>query len=106
MKAIINVRCPGCGGALEIDVSRERVLSHRKKLNADKSEDKEALFDEVVQRVQDRGAENEEKFDKARAQEKDKEKRMDDLFDDVKKKVAEEKEKGDPGPNPRDLFWD
>ena len=55
MKAIINVKCPECGGFLEIDVARQRVLSHKMDADVEASpEEKAELFDEVVSRVKNR----------------------------------------------------
>lgn len=107
MKAVITVTCPDCGGVLEIDVAREKVLSHREKLDVENAKDKDALFDDVVKRVATRPSETEKKFEAARAAEEKKSDRLEDLFDDVKKKVAEEKKKPyDPDDDPRKLFWD
>ena len=107
MKSVISVRCPDCGGTLEIDVARQRVLSHKPDLKADEAEDKAELFDEVVKRVKNRGNEGKDLFDTAQKQVADGKKRVEELFGEVQKRIAEEKEKGDDGkPDPRDLFWD
>lgn len=109
MKAIITVVCPDCKGVLEIDVARERVVAHRKRIDIeDQTQDKGALFDDVVHRVRHRETEAEAKFREAQEAVQNSKKRLDQLFGEMKKKVAEEKEKGPPtGPDPsRPEFWD
>jgi hypothetical protein len=109
MKAIITVTCPDCKGVLEIDVAREKIVAHRKRIDVeDKTADKGALFDDVVNRVRNRETEAEAKFREAQETVRDSKKRLDHLFGEMKKKVAEEKEKGPPtGPDmSRPEFWD
>jgi hypothetical protein len=108
-KNVISVQCPGCKGYLDIDVVREKVVGHKKHVGADDpTKDKDALFEDVVNRVKSRTAETEDKFLSAQRAVKESSKRLDDLFGEVKKKIAEEREKGpsanDEKQNPR--FWD
>ena len=107
MKSIITVTCPECDGVLEIDVSRQRVLSHKLKVDVDAPEkDKAEMFDDVLNRVRKKQGSGDKLFDAARKEIEGREDKLDDLFGEVKKRVAEEKEKGDPDEDPRDLFWD
>ena len=107
MKAVITVVCPECGGLLEIDTAREKVLSHKIKVDADAPEkDKAALFDEVVDRVKRRKDEGDALFDKLKKEVEDGDKRLDELFGEVKKKIAEKKDEPDDGEDPRKRFWD
>ena len=115
MKTIITVTCPECGGLLEIDVARERVLGCRfpsglsEDPNApeDEGKDKAVLLDEAVEKVRDRQRKGDALFDEALKNVEDSEKKLDALFGEVKKKVAEEKKKPPrKDPDPRDLFWD
>lgn len=106
MKAIINVTCPECGGILEIDVSRQKVLSHKLKIDSENPQkDKAALFDEVVDRVKRKKDEGDRLFDQLKKEVEDSEKRLDELFGEVKKKIAETKDDPD-AQDPRKLFWD
>ena len=107
MKAVITVTCPECGGELEIDVSRQRVLSHKRKVGADDDKkDKSKLFDAALDRVRSKEKEGASAFDKAKASVAESEKKLDELFGELKKKVEEEKKKPDAGKDPRQLFWD
>ncbi len=107
MRSIINVTCPECGGALEIDVSRQKVLSHRKKIDLDSPEkDKAEMFDDVVARVKAKQGEREDLFDIAKKSVEDSEKRMDELFGEVQKKIDDAKNVDDLGEDPRNPFWD
>lgn len=107
MRAVINVKCPECGGFLEIDVARQRVLSHRLPGEPEPTDqDKEKLFDEVVGRVKHRHDKADKIFDDAKRNVAENESKLDDLFGEVKKKIAEEKEKGDDPEDPRRLMWD
>ena len=109
MKAVITVTCPECRGVLEIDVSRQRVLSHKAPLSEGEVEkDKSQQFDEVVDRVRQKRSDAEEKFERAHREASQSRERLDSLFGEFEEKLEEEKKKGpsEPGPNPRDLFWD
>jgi uncharacterized Zn finger protein (UPF0148 family) len=107
MKSIITVTCPECGGLLEIDVSRQKVLSHKVKIDGEATpEDKAKLFDEVVNRVKRKKDESEQLFDRLKKDVADSEKRLDDLFGEVKKKIKETRDDPDAGEDPRKLFWD
>ena len=108
-KSIIRVTCPECGGLLEIDVSREKVLAHTSRHDLEKAspQEKEKMFDDVVQRVNARKDKGNDLFDAALKKVEETEDRLDALFGEVKKKVSEEAEKGiDPEDDPRRLFWD
>ena len=110
MKSVITVQCPECNGYLEIDVARQRVLSHKLTFEGTEAEekDKAELFDDVVARVKDRENKGDDLFDAARKSVKDSENRLDSLFGEMKEKIDEEKNR-EPGPDevdPRDLFWD
>ena len=110
MKSVITVKCPECNGWLEIDVSRQKVLSHR--LSFDKPEDEERdkgeLFDEVVARVKSRDDQKKDLFDAVRKSVEESEDRLDSLFGEMQEKIeVEKKRKPDPDEvDPRDLFWD
>ena len=107
MKSVITVTCPDCGGELEIDVSRQKVLSHRAKIDLENPEkDKAEMFDDVVARVKAKQGQGDDLFDIAKKSVEDREKRLDDLFGDVQKKIEEAKEMDDLGEDPRELFWD
>lgn len=107
MRSIITVTCPDCEGTLEIDVSRQKVLSHRKKIDLDNPEkDKAEMFDEVVARVKSKQNEGSDLFDIAKKSVEDDEKRMDELFGEVQKKIDEAKDVEDLGEDPRNPFWD
>ncbi|MCA9323358.1 MAG: hypothetical protein KDB53_21650 [Planctomycetes bacterium] len=109
MKGIITVTCPDCGGELEIDVSREKIIGHKRKLDREREKGKDGaeLFDEVVDKIRERKTKGDGLFDEAVKSVGESEKRLDDLFTEVKRKVAEEKDKPiDPDKDPRRLFWD
>lgn len=107
MKSIITIRCPECRGTLEIDVVHEKVIAHKRFVDADAPEaDKAALFDDVMRRVSEREGETERAFDRAQRQVRNHDERLDALFGDVKKKIEEEKKKGPSKQDDRDLFWD
>lgn len=109
MKAVITVKCPECKGTLEIDVVREKVISHKAHVDLEKPEkDKSLIFEDVVHRVKSRETEAEIKFKEAQKSVAESKKRLDDLFGDVKKKIAEEKQKPpQEGPDSsRPEFWD
>jgi predicted nuclease with TOPRIM domain len=109
MKAVITVTCPECKGTLDIDVSRQRVLSHKAPLaDGEVEKDKSELFDEVVDRVRKKRSDAEEKFERAQQEAKQNRERLDSLFGEFQEKVDEEKKKGpsETDENLRDLFWD
>lgn len=109
MKAVITVTCPECKGTLDIDVSRQRVLSHKAPLQGGEVEkDKSDVFDDVVQRARKKHSAAEDNFERAQREAKQNRERLDSLFGEFEEKVEEEKKKGPvkPGENPRDLFWD
>ena len=107
MKPIITVTCPECGGELEIDTSRQKVLSHRARIDLEQPEkDKAEIFDDVVARVKAREDQGKDLFDIAKKSVEDNEKRLDELFGDVQKKIKDARDLDDLGEDPRDLFWD
>jgi len=109
MKSIITVTCPECEGILEIDVSREKVLSHKRPVDLEiaKGKDKAELFDEQVEKVRKKRSKGDSLFDDALRTVQKSDERLDELFGEVQKKVEEEKKKGiDPDDDPRKLFWD
>jgi hypothetical protein len=110
MKTVITVKCPGCAGQLEIDVAREKVISHKRKVDLEKP-DKNAddIFGDAVARARRSESEAERAFEKAREEQKRSADKLDALFGDMKEKLKEQKEKGiepsDDEVDPR-LFWD
>ncbi|MEZ6196864.1 MAG: hypothetical protein R3F20_14240 [Planctomycetota bacterium] len=109
MKSIITVKCPGCRGELEIDVSREKVISHKRFVDLEAPEkDKAEIFDDAVKRAHSREDEAARAFERAREEQRESESKLDALFGEMKKKVEEQKKKGiDPDEgDPRKLFWD
>ena len=109
MKSIITVQCPCCRGTLEVDVSRERVISHKRHIDADLGPaDKDAIFDDAVKRAQGREEEAAKAFERARRDQKGSEEKLDALFGEMKKKVEEQKKKGiDPDEEAaRRMRWD
>lgn len=110
MKSVITVTCPCCQGLLDIDVARQKVLSHKRKVDLEKGEKSvDDIFGDAVNRARSSEAEAERVFEKAREEQRDSAAKLDALFGDMKKKVQEQKEKGidpdDEDVDPR-LFWD
>lgn len=110
MKSVITVTCPDCQGLLEIDVARQKVLSHKRKVDLGKDDKSvDDIFGDAVSRAQKSEAEAERAFERAREEQKGSAAKLDALFGDMKKKVQEQKEKGidpdDEDVDPR-LFWD
>ncbi len=107
MRSIITVECPECGGSLEIDVSRQKVISHKHKIDLENPEkDKAEMFDEVFERVKSKQQQRNDLFDIAKKSVEDSEKRLDELFGDMQKKIEEAKDADDLGEDPRNPFWD
>lgn len=107
MKEFITVQCPGCKGTLEIDVSRQKVVAHKRFLDTENPEkDNGEIFEDVVHRVKARESETEAKFLEAKKNVADNKKRLDALFGEVQKKIEEEKGKPFQKDPTKDIFWD
>ncbi|MEE9394643.1 MAG: hypothetical protein V3W41_19290 [Planctomycetota bacterium] len=108
MNSVITVKCPECRGTLEIDVSRQRVLSHKPFLDSDNpKKDKAEIFDDVLKKVKDREAGSGDAFGKAQKDYERNQDRLEDLFGEAKEKIKKQKESGkDIESDPREHFWD
>lgn len=107
MKSIIKVKCPECKGILEIDVASQKVLAHKHTLRDDATEkDKDALFEEVVDRVKSKHAEGDALFDKVKESVERNDERLDQLFGEMQKKIEDAKDADDLGEDPKRIFWD
>ena len=109
LKPVINVKCPCCHHVLEVDVEKERVVSHRKgaHLRDDRAHGEDEL-DVAVRQQRESRSRIESEFSKAQENLKNQKQRLDDLFRQAKEKA--EREKQDPI-DPSDPFqgnklWD
>jgi hypothetical protein len=101
-KDVINVKCPGCGEVLEIDVLRERVTAHRKgpHLHADRKEG-EDILDVAMRNVRTAKDRIQSEFHAAQERLKNQSEHLDKLFREAQKKVREDPPASDePHPAP------
>ncbi len=104
-KPVISVKCPCCGEVLEVDVAKERVLSHRRGPHlADDRRAGEDVLDVAIRNA--RAAEERLKTEFLAAQDKvrNQSDHLDKLFREAQKKVRETPpDPNDPGHGPK---WD
>jgi len=87
MARIKILRCPLCGGKLEVDLNTGQVYRHFEKMKAKEAVD---AFDKFVDKVAEKEGSGEDLF--LRATEREKDKNLDDLFNKAAEKTKEEME--------------
>jgi carbonic anhydrase len=89
-REVISVRCPSCSEILDVDVTRERVIGHRKagavKADAKEGED---VIDAAMRNVKTAKERIQSEFEAAQEKLKHQSQRLDQLFRDAQKKVRE-----------------
>lgn len=95
-KSVINVKCPCCDAILEVDVEKERVLSHRRGRHLmDDARSGEDAFGVAIRNQREARERADRQFDQARDALGSESSRLDELFRDAQRKVAEERDEDD-----------
>ena len=96
---MFRVKCPMCGGVLNVDERTRKVVGHMTAEEAARTPDEQ--FESIVDGIQKAKSEQEAKLEAARRREAQRKQHVDELF-----KKAQEKAKESPDEQPRGKVWD